>query len=365
MILMYWVNPPTIDRAAMDGSNQTTIIRNLTLPYAITIDYTENRLYYSDNDEIYSSDMLGNNIQPVKPEHGKFVRGIAADADYIYWINVAGQVIRLSKSSMNQTVLVDGLSEPRDIFLSTASPPNVTNACSSSNGGCRELCLAHPGGRTCACRDSWELQEDGRSCCPSGYTAYGGACFKAYDQDKTYSQAREVCAADGALLAKPKDKDLDNFVRELKNIVNKISHFWFGLNDGNNEGEWVWEDGAPHDISTDWNRWQPGEPNGNDGENCANYYGSGWNDAPCSSAYKFICQLDEAISCSLGHFRCGHGLACILSWKRCDGIADCTDRSDEEGCGHKIDGIKQDSNQGPLGSEPSGTLPLRHMTPPE
>ncbi|KAI8514520.1 hypothetical protein Bbelb_071110 [Branchiostoma belcheri] len=94
--------------------------------FAITIDYTENRLYYSDNKAIYSSDMLGNNIQLVKPGDGEDVKGIAVDADYIYWVQVS-IVVKLSKFSRNQTVLADDLKWPRDIFLSTASPPNVTN----------------------------------------------------------------------------------------------------------------------------------------------------------------------------------------------------------------------------------------------
>eukprot|EP00058_Branchiostoma_floridae_P001732 XP_002587220.1 hypothetical protein BRAFLDRAFT_241450 [Branchiostoma floridae] len=140
--------------------------------------------------------------------------------------------------------------------------------------------------------------------CPSGYTIYHAACFKAYNQYETYNQARQVCAADGGLLAMPKDKDVDSFLRSLKNAVDEISRFWFGLSDQNDEGEWEWEweDGTPHDILTDWSNWQLGEPNDNDGgEDCANYYGSDWNDAPCSSEYKFICQLKEGMSTCILH----------------------------------------------------------------
>ncbi|XP_019641225.1 PREDICTED: low-density lipoprotein receptor-related protein 6-like, partial [Branchiostoma belcheri] len=85
--LMYWADRGNdrIDRAAMDGSNPTTIITGLSSTRAVTIDYREDRLYYSDGTRMYSSDLLGNDIQQLLYESGKTVRGIAVDENYVYW----------------------------------------------------------------------------------------------------------------------------------------------------------------------------------------------------------------------------------------------------------------------------------------
>ncbi|XP_019618780.1 PREDICTED: low-density lipoprotein receptor-related protein 6-like, partial [Branchiostoma belcheri] len=86
--LMYWVDDGNdrIDRAAMDGINQTTIITGVSNPKAVTIDYREDRLYYSDQyHRVNSSDLLGNDIQQLLYEDGKYVRGIAVDENYVYW----------------------------------------------------------------------------------------------------------------------------------------------------------------------------------------------------------------------------------------------------------------------------------------
>ncbi|XP_035685770.1 low-density lipoprotein receptor-related protein 6-like [Branchiostoma floridae] len=137
--LMYWVDfaEARIERAAMDGSNQTTIITNLTYPRAIAIDFNEDRLYYSDYGyEIYSSDLLGNDIRQVMQDGEKWVNGIAVDEDFVYWSSVwphspssphLGKIGKLSKCDLTKTVLVDGLWTPDGIYLSTAAPPGVTN----------------------------------------------------------------------------------------------------------------------------------------------------------------------------------------------------------------------------------------------
>ncbi|XP_035693955.1 lactose-binding lectin l-2-like [Branchiostoma floridae] len=134
--------------------------------------------------------------------------------------------------------------------------------------------------------------------CPSGYTSYDGTFFKAYNQAKTYSQARHVCEDDGGLLAMPKNQDLDTFLVKLKNSVDSGEYFWFGLSDELGEGEWMWVDWTPYNATSDWGNWQPGQPDDafGAGEDCVHYVsarGRGWNDLRCDTTLKFICQLTQ------------------------------------------------------------------------
>lgn len=75
---MYWTEwggKPKIDRAAMDGSERTTLVPNVGRANGLTIDYAKRRLYWTDLDTnlIESSNMLG---EPQNP--GQHPEGSAA-----------------------------------------------------------------------------------------------------------------------------------------------------------------------------------------------------------------------------------------------------------------------------------------------
>jgi len=68
--------------------------------------------------------------------------------------------------------------------------------------------------------------------------------------------------------------------------------WWMGFNDLDQEGVWVWSDGAPANYSD----WEPDttEPNGETFENCGQllrfYPAYTWNDEPCDQPLRFICE---------------------------------------------------------------------------
>ncbi|XP_035665235.1 macrophage mannose receptor 1-like [Branchiostoma floridae] len=135
--------------------------------------------------------------------------------------------------------------------------------------------------------DSW-LPQTRQAGCSSGYQMHNGICYKAFNTPKNFGDASSTCAADGGTLAMPKDAGTNAFLLSLKNAVHRPGWFWFGLVDQHQEGGWEWIDGTPLGS---YRSWGPGEPNNLGDEDCAEYFPSAWNDAPCSKAdRKFICQ---------------------------------------------------------------------------
>ncbi|KAI8513759.1 carbohydrate binding [Branchiostoma belcheri] len=134
--------------------------------------------------------------------------------------------------------------------------------------------------------ESW-LPQTRQVGCSGGYRMRNGICYKAFNTPKNFHDASLTCVADGGTLAMPKDAGTNGFLLSLKNAVHRAGFFWFGLVDHHQEGRWEWIDGTPLGFRA----WGPGEPNNSGDEDCAEYFPTAWNDAPCSRTdRKFICQ---------------------------------------------------------------------------
>ncbi|KAI8500443.1 hypothetical protein Bbelb_220090 [Branchiostoma belcheri] len=127
--------------------------------------------------------------------------------------------------------------------------------------------------------------------CPIGdYIRFRGVCYKSFSEPKTHAGARQECAADGGMLAMPKDDAINAFLHKLPD---EVEGRWIGLTVAENSGQWVFEDGQTL-TSSGYSNWRPNEPvpdNGHGG--CAGFWGSGssWAEKDCNLARGFICQL--------------------------------------------------------------------------
>ncbi|KAI8494078.1 hypothetical protein Bbelb_284250, partial [Branchiostoma belcheri] len=148
----------------------------------------------------------------------------------------------------------------------------------------KTLFLSHP-----QC-DSSNKNRVIKGCPIAGYVGFDGICYKSFTEQKTRDEARQACAADGGVLAMPKDIATNTF---LANLAGVVWGRWFGLTDVNNDGQWVFEDGQ-NLTSSGYSNWLPGEPRPDYGKGgCVGFWedGSFWDEKDCSKLRGFICQL--------------------------------------------------------------------------
>ncbi|XP_066296072.1 alpha-N-acetylgalactosamine-specific lectin-like [Branchiostoma lanceolatum] len=120
-----------------------------------------------------------------------------------------------------------------------------------------------------------------------------GTCYKAFNTEKSFSDAAATCGVDGGTLAMPRDAETNAFLISLCKSVRVHKPFWFGLHDQREEGSFEWVDGSALGTYTFW---APGQPDNQGNQDCVIYGGAPrppydkWQDTECYWEFRFICQ---------------------------------------------------------------------------
>uniref|UniRef100_A0A4W3HU78 Low-density lipoprotein receptor-related protein 2 n=1 Tax=Callorhinchus milii TaxID=7868 RepID=A0A4W3HU78_CALMI len=160
-----WGTQAYIGRAGMDGNHKLAIITTkLEWPGGLTIDYTNDKLYWCDAhlNYIEFSDLDGNHRHSVFDGTLAHPFAITLFEDTIYWTDWNTRSVEKANkyTGEGQMLLVNITHRPFDIHVyHPYRQPIVTNPCGVNNGGCSHLCLIASGGQsyTCECPDHFLL----------------------------------------------------------------------------------------------------------------------------------------------------------------------------------------------------------------
>ncbi|CAH1270785.1 PXDN [Branchiostoma lanceolatum] len=139
--------------------------------------------------------------------------------------------------------------------------------------------------------------------CSQGWSKHGSRCFRVFTNKMNYAGAKAACRSKGGSLALPKDKPTNDLLVRLRNGISPSAPVWIGLNDIQQEGRFVWEDGQ---VLGSFSGWAFDEPNNQPRWNadCVRIdkstswqdpswrmkYANKWRDFPCNGRFGFICE---------------------------------------------------------------------------
>ncbi|XP_048809593.1 low-density lipoprotein receptor-related protein 2 isoform X5 [Lagopus muta] len=172
-----WADRAYIGRAGMDGKDKTVIISTkLEWPNGLTIDYTNDKLYWADAhlNYIEYSDLDGHHRHTVYDGTLPHPFAITIFEDTIYWTDWNTRTVEKGNKydGSDRTVLVNTTHRPFDIHVyHPYRQPFVNNPCGTNNGGCSHLCLIKAGGQgySCECPDNFMIVQFGSTahCLPT------------------------------------------------------------------------------------------------------------------------------------------------------------------------------------------------------
>uniref|UniRef100_A0A671PYM9 EGF-like domain-containing protein n=1 Tax=Sinocyclocheilus anshuiensis TaxID=1608454 RepID=A0A671PYM9_9TELE len=327
-----WRDKAFIGRVGMDGNNKSAIITTkIEWPNGLTIDYTNDKLYWSDAhlNYIEFSDLDGNHRHTVYDGVLPHPFAITVFEESVYWTDWNTRTVEKGNkyNGSGREALINTTHRPFDIHVCHPyRQPIVTNPCAVNNGGCSHLCLLQAGGQghTCECPDHFLTVQIGGAarCLPMcSSTQYRCAdnerCIPIWWKCDGQRDCRDD--SDEPSTCPLRHCRLGQFQCNDGNCSSP--HFLCNSNqdcpDGSDEDTVLcathqceshqWQCANKRCISGAWQC---------DGENdCGD--GSDEDPAHCSSR-----------TCRPGQFKCRNGRCIPQSWK-CDVDDDCGDNSDE------------------------------------
>ena len=127
----------------------------------------------------------------------------------------------------------------------------------------------------------------------SRYVIDNDHLYIRYDVSSAWHSAEEYCRRLGGHLVSIGSEEEYNVVYDLIKVTdgtNRLSNYYIGFTDENDEGNWYWTDGT--EVS--FTNWSGGEPNGGKGENWTHVYTNNgrWNDTHISMGFGFVAEID-------------------------------------------------------------------------
>jgi len=173
-----WGEHSRIEKAGLDGSHRQSLIStDIQWPNGLTIDYSNDRLYWVDakQHQISCSDLNGGSRVVVLTSYEilKHPFAISVFEDFVYWTDWETETIHKANkfNGNNPENVAVSLYSPMDVHVYHAlRQPNGSNPCANNNGDCSHICLpapyVKPGGPkyTCACPEKGKLNNDSLTC---------------------------------------------------------------------------------------------------------------------------------------------------------------------------------------------------------